>query len=268
MMPISTHSFLIAGWLAAFVFGAAVPLQSARAQDQDDSPAQWGVHDEERPNPPVIEPGTASTQQEPGEPPSDATVLFNGQGDLEENWETLEGEEPTSWEVEDGALVVGDGMIQTKQAFGDVQLHVEFSSPTPAEGEGQGRGNSGVYLMKNYEVQVLDSYENETYADGQAAAVYGQHPPLVNASRPPGTWQTYDIIFHRPHFDDAGVLVEPARMTVLHNGVVVQDNVRLMGPTAYQDRPQYQAHPDELPIMLQDHANPVRYRNIWVRELP
>ena len=248
------------------LLGALIPLQPAFGQSQDDnSPARWGIHDEDRPNPPVIDPGTSSTQEQPGEPPSDATVLFGG-NDLS-NWETPNGQSP-EWEVQDGYMIVGDGPIRTKQTFGDVQLHVEFSTPNPPKGEGQGRGNSGVYLMGRYEVQVLDSYQAETYADGQAGALYGQHPPLVNASRAPGEWQTYDIIFHRPHFDEAGVLVEPATMTVLHNGVVVQDDQRLMGPTAYQDRPQYEAHPDELPIMLQDHTNPVRYRNIWVRELP
>jgi hypothetical protein len=164
-------------------------------------------------------------------------------------------------------VVGGAGGIATRQGFGDVQLHVEWAAPTPATGEGQERGNSGVYLMSTYEVQVLDSYQNVTYADGQAAAIYGQYPPLVNASRPPGQWQTYDIIFHRPRFGEGGKLLRPARVTVLHNSVLVQDDVALTGPTAHQKRPPYTPHPDRMPLLLQDHGAPVRYRNIWLREL-
>jgi hypothetical protein len=161
----------------------------------------------------------------------------------------------------------GAGGIETNEAFGDVQLHVEWSAPVPAVGEGQERGNSGVFLMGRYELQVLDSYDNVTYADGQAASVFGQYPPLVNVSRPPGEWQTFDIVFHRPRFDAAGKVTQPARMTVRHNGVLVQDNVILSGPTAHQRRPPYERHPDRLPIGLQDHEHKVRYRNIWVRSL-
>ena len=139
--------------------------------------------------------------------------------------------------------------------------------PLPAVGESQERGNSGVFLMNQYEIQVLDSYENKTYADGQAAAVYGQYPPLVNASRPPGTWQVYTIVFHGPRFDSAGKLLKPARATVFHNGVLVQDNVELTGPTAHGSRPPYKAGPDKGPVGLQDHGRPVRFRNIWIREL-
>jgi len=164
-------------------------------------------------------------------------------------------------------VVPGTGAIATKQGFGDVQLHIEWAAPTPAKGEGQERGNSGVFLMGMYEVQVLDSYRNKTYPDGQAGAVYGQYPPLVNASRPPGEWQTYDIVFHGPRFDAGGKLLRPARMTVVFNGVLVQDNVVLTGPTAHQTRPPYAAHPEKLPLSLQDHGNPMRFRNIWVREI-
>ena len=183
-------------------------------------------------------------------------------------WERDDGSVP-KWIVRDGYFEIapGTGGIRTKAGFGDVQLHVEWATPSPGEGEGQDRGNSGVFLMGMYEVQVLDSYQNKTYADGQAAAVYGQFPPLVNTSRPPGVWQSYDIIFHRPRFDAKGVVVSPARMTVLHNGVLVQDNVTLSGPTANQSRPPYKAHPDRLPLSLQDHSHKVRYRNIWVRAL-
>jgi hypothetical protein len=159
------------------------------------------------------------------------------------------------------------GSIRTRQGFGDCQLHVEWAAPAEVIGEGQGRGNSGVFLMDTYEVQVLDGWQNATYADGITAAIYGQYPPLVNACRKPGEWQTYDIVFYAPRFDQDGKLLRPARMTVLHNGILVHDNAELSGPTAHKARPPYQAHPDKMPISLQDHGNPVRYRNIWVREL-
>jgi hypothetical protein len=227
---------------------------------------RWKIHDMNRPLPPIVDPGTSSTQDAPGRPPSDAVVLFDGK-DLSK-WEH-QGGSPAKWKVENGyAEVVPDtGNIFSKQAFGDCQLHVEFAEPVPAKGESQERGNSGVFLMGVYEIQVLDSYENRTYADGQAAALYGQYPPLVNASRPPGQWQTYDVVFHGPRFDKAGKLLRPARVTVLHNNVLVQDNVVLSGPTAHQQRPPYKAHPEKLPLGLQDHDAPVRYRNIWIREL-
>lgn len=163
-------------------------------------------------------------------------------------------------------VVAKTGNISTHDSFGDCQLHIEFAEPSPGKGESQERGNSGVFLMGLYEIQVLDSYENKTYADGQASALYGQYPPLVNASRPPAQWQTYDIIFHGPRFT-GGKLRRPARVTVLHNGVLVQDNVELTGPTAHGERPPYKPQPEKLPLALQDHGNPVRYRNIWIREL-
>jgi hypothetical protein len=227
---------------------------------------QWKVHDKNRPQPPVIAPGTASTQDQAGQPPSDAIVLFDGK-DLS-RWQSQKGQ-PMKWKVVNGCMEVGQnaGDILTKQAFGDCQLHVEWATPDPPSGEDQARGNSGVYLMGLYELQVLDSYKNKTYPDGQAAAIYGQYPPLVNASRPPGQWQAYDIIFHGPHFDAKGKAVRPARMTVFHNGVLAQDNVELTGPTAYMKRPPYQAHPEKLRLLLQDHGQPVRFRNIWIREL-
>jgi hypothetical protein len=163
--------------------------------------------------------------------------------------------------------VKGAGAIQTVRSFGSCQLHVEWATPSPAVGQDQDRGNSGVFLMNTYEVQVLDSYNSKTYADGMAAAIYGQYPPLVNASRKPGEWQTYDIVFHSPHFDADGTLIAPARMTVFHNGVLVHDHQELTGPTAHKARPPYKAHADRLPLSLQDHAHPVRFRNIWLREL-
>jgi hypothetical protein len=227
---------------------------------------KWKIHDTSRPRSPIITAGTASTQEKSGQPPSDAIVLFDGH-DLSK-WQTPKGE-PAKWKVENGyfEVVPKTGDMATKQAFGDCQLHVEWAAPDPPKGEDQDRGNSGVYLMGLYEVQVLDSFNNSTYADGQAAAVYGQYPPLVNAARPPGQWQTYDVIFHGPRFDKDGKVLRPARVTVLHNGVLVQDNVELTGPTAHKARPPYQAHPDKLPLLLQDHSHPVRFRNIWIREL-
>ena len=223
----------------------------------------WPQHTMNRPQPPIVDPGPPT---DPVPAPSDAVVLFDGH-DLS-HWRGSDGG-AARWTVQDGYFEVapGTGAISTAQGFGDCQLHIEWAAPTPATGEGQERGNSGVFLMGMYEVQVLDSYHNITYPDGQAAAVFGQYPPLVNASRPPGAWQSDDIIFHRPRFDAHGTLLQPARMTILHNGVLVQDNVVLTGPTAYQHRPPYKAHPDRLPIMLQDHSYRVRYRNIWIREL-
>jgi len=223
----------------------------------------WKAHDLNRPTPKII---TPPVQYLPLNPPSDAILLYDGK-DLS-NWEGMDGK-TTKWINGDGYFecVRGSGYIRSKQAFGDVQLHVEWAAPLPEKGESQGRGNSGVFLMGLYEVQVLDSYGNTTYADGQASAVYGQYPPLVNAARPPGEWQAYDIVFHRPHFNSLGRLEKPARMTVLHNGVLVQDNVELWGGTEWQKYKPYKLHPDKLPISLQDHGNPVRFRNIWVREL-
>ncbi len=226
----------------------------------------WEIHDRNRPQPAVITPGEASTKDRPGPPPSDAIVLFDGK-DLSK-WQGVGGG-PAKWKVEDGYLEVAPktGNIHTSQAFGDCQLHVEWAAPNLTRGEDQDRGNSGVYLMSLYEIQVLDSYQNKTYPDGQAAAVYGQYPPLVNASRPPGQWQTYDIIFHGPRFDKDGKLLRPAFVTVFHNGLLVQDHVAIMGPTEHKQRPPYHVTPEKLPLMLQDHSHPVRFRNIWIREL-
>ncbi len=228
------------------------------------SPKQWKIHSKERPQPPVVDPGGRATT---GEPPSDAIVLFGGE-DLSA-WESTKGG-PAKWDVKDGVLVVNPdaGSIRTKKAFGDCQIHVEWASPKPAEGHGQHRGNSGVFPMGRYEVQILDSYKNKTYPDGQAAAIYGQYPPLVNASRPPGQWQTYDILFRGPRFDEDGNLTRPAKMAVLHNGVAVQPMVELSGPSGHKKRPKYQPHPEKLPLVLQAHGHAVRFRNIWIRPLP
>ena len=248
----------------ALVAGSITALSASRVSGQDLGP----IHDRTRPQPPVVDPGSPSTEAAPGRPPGDATVLFDGKD--ASRWRTKEDKTPARWKVSGGVLeVVPDtGDIETVQSFGDCQLHVEWSSPTPPTGEDQARGNSGVFLMGLYEVQVLDSFKSITYPDGQAAALYGQYPPLVNASRPPGEWQTYDIVFHGPRFAADGKVTRPARVSVLHNGVLVQDGVTLTGPTAHQVRPPYAAHPEKLPLALQDHHAKVRYRNIWIREIP
>ncbi|YCM42254.1 DUF1080 domain-containing protein [Verrucomicrobiaceae bacterium 227] len=220
-----------------------------------------------QPLPPVVTPGS-----EPGAPPSDAVVLFDGtEKAFKENWTDTKGG-PSKWNVVDGALesVRSAGYIQSKAEFGSCQLHIEWASPSEVKGDGQGRGNSGVFLMGQYEVQVLDSHDNVTYADGQASALYGRSKPLVNASRKPGEWQTYDIIFHRPRFDQDGKVIKRATFTVLHNGVLVQDHVALSGGTGWNgphSASDYKAHADKGPIAMQDHGNPVRFRNVWVREL-
>jgi len=249
-----------------YFFAGAVLLGSAVLCNAQVDP-KWEIHDRNRPNPPVITPGTASSPDAPGKMPSDAVVLFDGK-DLS-HWVSKKDGTAAKWTVADGYLEVAPktGDIQTKEEFGDCQLHIEFREPSPPKGEDQDRGNSGVFLMGQYEIQVLDSYNSKTYADGQAGAVYGQYPPLVNASRPPGEWQTYDIIWHRPRFDASGKLTRPARVTVIHNGVLVQDNVELTGPTGHHVRPPYTAGPDKLPLALQDHNHAVRYRNIWIRSL-
>lgn len=200
----------------------------------------------------------------PGPPPADAIVLFDG-NDLSK-WANDKGGE-AKWTVKDGvATVNGTGYIHTKQEFGDCQLHLEWATPAKVSGDGQGRGNSGVYLQSRYEIQVLDSYNNKTYFDGQAGAVYKQHAPLVNVCRKPGEWQSYDIIYHAPRFDTNGKLTKPGTVTVLQNGVLIQDHVEIKG-TLHGDKNEYDAHPLKQPLALQDHHNPVRYRNIWIREL-
>lgn len=199
--------------------------------------------------------------------PSDAIVIFDGSS-LNNFVSSRTGQNP-EWTLENGVMTVapGKGDIQTKMGFGDMQLHIEWAAPTVIKGEGQGRGNSGIFLMSHYEVQVLDSYESQTYSNGQAASIYKQHPPLVNAMRAPGEWNTYDIYFTAPRFNADGMVVSPARVTVVHNGVLVQNNVEIKGPTEYIGIPNYKAHPDEMPIKLQDHGDLVSFRNIWVRKL-
>lgn len=223
---------------------------------------EWTDHLTElhEPVPRIVTPGETAA------PPSDAIVLFDGTN--LDHWESSNGG-PVKWDFNNGILTVIDGAggIQTKQGFGDVQLHIEWRTPAEIAGKGQGRGNSGVFLQTLYEVQVLDSYENSTYVNGQAGAVYKQHIPLVNACRPPGEWQAYDIIFTAPRFREDGTLFSPATVTVLHNGVLIQNHVTLLGPTENIGLPSYKPHDLKMPLMLQDHDNPVSYRNIWVREL-
>ena len=210
------------------------------------------------PEPALVTPG-----EKPGDPPSDATVLFDGK-DLSK-WHGGD-----KWEVKDGYAVVKGGDVTTKDAFGDYQLHVEFATPEEVKGSGQGRGNSGVFLANRYEVQVLDSYGNKTYFDGQCGSLYKQTPPMVNACKKPGEWQTYDIIFTAPRFDESSTEakpVTPGYVTVLHNGVAVHNHFELQGNTNYDRPAAYERHPLKQPIRLQNHGNPVRYRNIWVREI-
>jgi 3-keto-disaccharide hydrolase len=249
---------------AVITFAAQVPTGKLGYEDTPMLPGgKWRVHDGTRPQPPVVTPGPAPAS--PAPPPSDAKVLFSGT-DLAQ-WRNGKGE-PAGWKVENGATVVTPktGDIFTKDEFGDVHLHVEWATPAVVSGEGQERGNSGVFLMGRYEVQVLDSYGNQTYPDGQAAAIYGQCPPLVNTSRPPGEWQVYDILFTAPRFDGAK-LVSPAFVTVFHNGVAVHNHAELIGTTLHKLVGKYEPHGPRGPLRLQNHGNPVRYRNIWVREL-
>lgn len=256
-----THHTTHAAYAFACVVSAAV-LSPIHTHAQ--SPlGPWPQHSRERPAPPVVKPAPPAP---PVAAPADAIVLFDGT--TLAKWSGVDSG-PARWRIVDGAfeVVAGTGTLLTREAFGDVQVHVEWMAPNPPRGTDQDRGNSGVFLMGKYELQVLDSYNNATYPDGQAGSIYGQFPPLVNASRPPGEWQTYDIVFHRPHFDAAGKLVSPARFTVLHNGILVQDNIELVGPTSNQRRAPYEAHADRLPISLQDHGHPVRFRNVWARKL-
>jgi len=242
--------------LSKFSLGALYLLAAALV-----GAALTGQVPEPKVEPKMVDPGPA------GGPPADAIVLFDGK-DLSQ-WKSKAGGGAAKWVVKDGAMVVqkGAGAIVSAQEFGDMQLHVEWATPAEVKGEGQGRGNSGIFLQDRYEVQVLDSYNNKTYFHGQAGSVYKQHPPLVNASRKPGEWQTYDIIYHAPVFDESGGVLKKANVTVIHNGVLVQDHVEIMGGTTHEPvQPKYDKH-GKGPIQLQDHGDPVRFRNIWVRPL-
>ncbi len=239
---------------AVTAFAATVPV------------IKWKTGDRSRPMPPMVTPGEPSTQEHAGTAPSDAVELFDGK-DLSA-WQQSNGK-PVAWKVRDGYFEVtpGSGDIVTKQPFGDSQLHVEWATPSQPHGTDQEPGNSGVYLQSLFEIQVLESNRNKTYPDGQAGAIYCQYPPLVNPARPPGQWQTYDIVFHAPRFSADSKLQEPASVTLLFNGVLAQDHTIPTGPTDYMKRPPYKVTPAKLPLLLQDHGQPVRYRNIWIREL-
>ncbi len=235
-------------WVGAAVAAAAVGVNLGFAQREYKSGIVW-------PEPKVVTPGRTAA-----DPPSDAIVLFDGK-DLSK-WKGGE-----DWEIKDGYAIARKHDITTKDAFGDCQLHVEFATPEKVVGSGQGRGNSGVYLMNRYEVQILDSYDNKTYFDGQCASIYKQTPPMVNACRKPGEWQTYDIVFEAPRFTDDGTVARPAYVTVLHNGVLVQNHFELLGGTFYDQPPHYTKHAEREPLHLQFHGNPVKFRNIWIREI-
>ena len=232
-----------------------------------DTPMQpdgkWHVHDPARPQPPIVTPGKFSLG---ATPPSDAIVLFDGT-DLSQ-WRDMKTGEAAPWKIEDGAMVSQKDYIVTTNQFSDLQLHLEFREPTPPRGEGQGRGNSGVFLMGQYEIQVLDCYSNKTYADGATAGIYGQHPSQVNACLPPGEWQTYDIIFNVPHFGEDGQVLTPGYVTVFHNGVVAQNHQAFRGVTNWRTLGKYQPGVSSGPLALQYHSNPVAFRNIWLRPIP
>jgi hypothetical protein len=246
--------FILMAFLASISF-------IVQAQEIDRSKGDPKLSEYYNPEAPVVTPGKTAHDA-----PSDAIVLFDGK-----NFSNWEGDknQPIGWTMENGAMIVkgGSGGIKTKRGFGDCQMHIEFRTPAEVKGDGQGRGNSGIFLMGKYELQVLDNYNNKTYVNGQAGSMYKQLPPTVNACRPPGEWQTYDIIFTAPRFYDDGRLKSQARITVIHNGVLVQNNTTIWGSTEYIGSPVYKKHGDREPIYLQDHGNPTAFRNIWIREL-
>ena len=255
---VAMASFLSAlSYLAILLALPAWPCLANAATDEGPIPQDTEVWE---PEPRVVTPALS------GEAPSDAIVLFDGRDTSE--WHHKDGSD-VKWALADGVLTVvgGAGDIETRRGFGDIQLHLEWRTPGVVKGNGQGRGNSGVFLQGRYEIQILDSYENRTYSNGQAASLYKQEIPLVNASLPPGEWQSYDIVFRAPRFGVSGELEAPAFVTVFHNGVLVLNHVEVQGDTVYIGSPSYSAHGPRQPLMLQDHWNPVSFRNIWVREL-
>jgi hypothetical protein len=244
------------------------PVAGDDRQGYTDTPQipgqKWKVHDAARPRPRKVAPAATL-----GNPPADAIVLFDGKDLSQWTARTREGQQvPPAWKVENGyiEIVPRTARLVTKEKFGDVQLHVEWLIPPGQEGAGQGHGNSGIELMGRYEIQVLESFQNLTYADGQAAAIYGQWPPLVNASRPPGEWNVYDIFFEAPKFDGEK-LVKPAYVTVIHNGILVHHRQEILGRAIHRRVATYAPHAPEEPLSLQDHGRPLRYRNIWIRRL-
>lgn len=258
MNRFTTILLLIVGVLlgANLMLDAVTPSQLGITDTPMIHGQKWRVHDRDRPQPKVVVPATGDKSVPP---PSDAIVLFNG-----ENLDQFTNKTLT---IENGAMVMGRGGQKTVDSYGDIQLHVEWASPNPPEKEDQNRGNSGIKLMGRYEVQVLDSYQNPTYADGQAGAIYGLHPPMVNASKAPGQWQSYDIFFRAPRFNEDQTIASPAYVTVVHNGVLVQFHEAFQGPPRWRSNTQYKYHQAKLPLEFQWHQSPVRYRNIWLRPL-
>jgi hypothetical protein len=267
MTSTRTTRLLLSFTAAALAASASAFAAEGKSLGYNDTPmipgTQWHVHDGDRPQPRVITPGAQFSQM--ASAPSDAIVLFDGK-DLSK-WEHGDGS-PAKWKIENGYMEVvpKSGILRTKDKFGDFQLHLEFATPSKVEGSGQGRGNNGVNIFGRYEIQVLDSFQNQTYPDGQASAIYGQTPPLVNASRGPGEWQTYDIVFEAPHWED-GKVVKKAYVTVLHNGVVVHHRREILGTTNHRTAPAYGTPQEKGGIELYEHGNPVRFRNIWLRPL-
>ena len=268
--PIMKASFLLSPVVSLSFFSGSLQAAGGFYGDPPDATHPWTVHDLNRPQPVRVEPGTYSSEEKPGLPPSDAIVLFDGSAEAINQWQADKNPaEPTKWIVKEGSLqcVPGSGYVRTKEEFGDCQLHIEWSAPSEVKGDSQGRGNSGVFLMGQVEVQVLDNYNNPTYADGAAGSVYGVNPPMANALRKPGAWQVYDIVFRRPIFKD-GKMLDAGYLTVFCNGVLLQDHTPLQGGGGHKSRTKDRAFPEIGPLKLQDHGNPVRYRNIWYRPLP
>ena len=236
-------------------FSFAILCMESLAQKDPKTTEVWS------PEPKVVKAGSTVNTA-----PSDAIILFNGKNAAA--WKHQNGD-TVKWTMSDNTMVVkgGTGNIETRQKFGDCQLHIEWRTPTEVKGDGQERGNSGIFMMGRYELQILDSYNNRTYSNGQAGSIFKQYPPLVNASKGPGEWQSFDIVFKAPSFNDSGAVQEPARMTVFHNGVLIQNNVTLWGGTKYIGLPTYEKHAAKESIVLQDHSNPMAFRNIWIREL-
>jgi hypothetical protein len=261
------HRSIVSVGLAITTLLVANPQVLTAGVGYKDTPMQpnskWHVHDSDRPMAKVVTPGETFSQGAPA--PSDAIVLFDGK-DLSK-WSGNKG--AATWKIENGYMeaVKGAGDIRTKEEFGDCQLHLEFATPSVVKGDSQDRGNSGVFLMGRYEIQVLDCYNNSTYADGQTGAIYSQSPPLANACKKPGEWQSYDIIWEAPRWDADGKLAKPAYVTVIHNGVLLHNHKELTGGTPHREVGKYRPHPPTGPISLQDHGNPMRYRNIWIRPI-
>ena len=255
--------------LTTFLCASSAALAASGPRFYGDPPDDhhpWAVHDGNRPQPKVVTPGTFSSPEQAGKPPSDAIILFDGT-DLSK-WESGDGT-PAKWLVKEGYMQVAPstGEIRSKEKFGDCQLHIEWAAPSKVEGDSQGRANSGVFLMGMVEIQVLDSYNNITYADGHASSVYGVSPPMANALRPPGEFQVYDIVFRRPLYKE-GKMVDPGHVTVFVNGVLSQDAFPLEGGTGHMGRSKPGPFPEKGPLSLQDHGNPMRFRNVWYRPLP